>query len=164
MATNKSNHDGLIFNLALLFGGYYFIAKPILEKIGVKKDPEVEATETKNKELLNAEVKKILTTEKPTKSDFEWKAIADSIYKDLQYAAKQKNRDNAAGDVCLVKNTADFILLWKYFAKRQDSGFVIIPGISKLKNLQQYLKDNLPVSKINAINKNYRSKGIKFQY
>lgn len=164
MAENNNNHDKLFFNLALLGAGYYFVVKPILEKIGIEKDPAVLETERKNKQLLEDKVKADVKDFPPTKTEFEWKVIADQIYSDLQYSFLQKNIDDAAYQIARVKNNGDFILLFKYFAKRQDGGLFTLPGVSKLKNLMEYAKDNLPKSKIYAINKNYESKDIKFRF
>lgn len=156
----KENHDNLIFKFALLGAGYFLIVKPILEKAHLVKDPEVLATEAKAKELIQAQVDAALKTDKPTKTPTQWKIVADNIWKLLQSSFFEKSRTAAMMEMCRVQNNADYWLLFKYFAQRQDGTLSIIPGVSKLYNLEQFVKNNLWKKELAVIFRNYRNKGI----
>lgn len=141
---------------------YIAILQPILIKLGLQKSIEVKETEERKKEQINNELDNALKTQQPTKSVQEWQIIADQIYKDLRYSALDDNKADAGYQVARVKNNADFWTLYKYFAKRREYLFGIPNG--DLMDLQQFIRSNLKESAINDINKNYRSKNIKFQF
>lgn len=164
MAKSSSEHDELIFKIALLGAGYFLVVRPILEKVGLEKSAEQVATETKNKDILNTQVQAATKAQQPTKSIAEWKVIADQIYADLRSGtwSSQKECDDAAYQICRVKNDADFWLLFKYFAKRREY-LMGIPN-SPLQNLEQFVKISLSAKKIDAINKNFSTKPMKFRF
>jgi hypothetical protein len=88
--------------------------------------------------------------------------IADQIYQDLKFSRVSDDREDAGVQVTRVKNNADFKLLYKAFGKRQEYTFGIPTGGEK--DLAAFIVANMPREKIEIINKNYRSKGIKFQF
>jgi hypothetical protein len=141
---------------------YFGIINPILKKVGFKKTAEELATEEKNKALINKQVETSKKAVAPTKSDAEWKTIADQIYEDLRYSAISDKKDDAGYQVARVKNDTDFWLLFKYFAKRREYLFGIPSG--SLMNLQQFIVSNLSKDAIAKINDNYRRKNIKFRF
>jgi len=141
---------------------YFAIINPILKKVGFKKTAEELATEEKNKALINKQVETSKKAAAPTKSDAEWKTIADQIYEDLRYSAISDKKDDAGYQVARVKNDTDFWLLFKYFAKRREYLFGIPSG--SLMNLQQFIVSNLSKDAIAKINDNYRRKNIKFRF
>ena len=141
---------------------YIAIIKPILVKIGLQKSAEVKATEERKQSQLEEQIKEVSKTQKPTKSVQEWQVIADAIYKDLRYSALDDNKDDAGLQVARVKNDADFWQLYKLFGQRREYFFGIPNGA--LMDLTQFIKSNLKQSAIDTINKNYRSKNIKFQF
>ena len=135
---------------------YFFVLKPIFEKLGITKTKEeIDRDKAKEKFLLN-------TGEKPTKSEGEWAIIADQIHEDLRYTALDDDKADAAYQTARVKNNADLKLLYKNFGKRQEYFFGVPSGSEK--DLQQFLRSNLSDSQIQIINQNYRSKNISFQY
>jgi hypothetical protein len=135
---------------------YFFVLKPILEKLGITKTKEEIDREKEKEKFLET------TTEKPTKSPGEWAIIADQIHEDLKYSALDDDKADAAYQAARVKNNADFKLLYKNFGKRQEYFFGVPSGSQK--DLQQFFRSNLSESQIQIINKNYRSKNISFQY
>jgi len=141
---------------------YFGIIKPILEKLGLKKSQEIKETEERNKEIINKQVEESKKIVKQTKSDAEWKVIADQIYNDLRYSAIDDNKSDAGYQVARVQNDADFWILFKYFAKRREYLFGIPSG--SLMNLQQFIVSNLNKKTIEKINDNYKRKGIKFRF
>jgi hypothetical protein len=152
----------------LLIGGgivallYFGIINPILKKVGIKKTQEEKDTEIKNAAIINKQVEVSKKAVKQTKTDAEWKVIADQIYNDLRYSAISDNKGDAGYQVARVKNDTDFWILFKYFAKRREYLFGIPSG--SLMNLQQFINSNLAKSEINKINDNYKRKGIKFSF
>jgi hypothetical protein len=144
MAENQ-NHDRLYFNLALLTAGYFLVVKPILEKVGLKEDPKVLATEAGNAAQLAAQVLAATTAQKPTKSVTEWRTIADQIYEDLRYSAFDDNDEDAGYQVCRVQNDADAWVLFHQFKKRQEYWFGVNRG--GLKDLKQFITSNLSKKK-----------------
>jgi hypothetical protein len=135
MNTNKNSNTLLMVGAAA--AGYFLILKPFLEKVGLKKSADVLATEAKDKKLVNQYVIDTQKKHKPTKSDSEWKIIADQIYH-------------------------DFALLFKYFAKRQEYFFGINSG--GLKNLTQFIISNLSKDRVAKINADYAAKKMKFRF
>lgn len=157
MKTNENK------NLLYIIGGiaaYLLILRPFLEKMGI-----VESQEEKQQQNYKEEEKKKYLdpgTEKPTKTPGEWVIIADQIYQNLKFSRVSDNRADAGYQVARVKNNADFKLLYKAFGKRQEYAFGIPYGGEK--ELGAFIVDNLDRSQIEIINKNYRGKGIKFQF
>ena len=150
-------------NLIYIIGGiaaYLLILRPFLEKLGIVESRE----ETQQRNYKEEEKSKYLDpgTEKPTKSPGEWVIIADQIYQNLKFSRVSDNRADAGYQVARVKNNADFKLLYKAFGKRQEYTFGIPTGGEK--DLNAFIVDNLDRSQIEIINKNYRGKGIKFQF
>ena len=154
--------EKLLITGGIIAVAYFGIINPLLKKIGLKKSEEQKATEEKNKQLINDKVETVTKETPPTKSNAEWKVIADQIYNDLRYSAVSDNKDDAGYQVTRVKNEGDFWVLFKYFAKRREYLFGIPVG--DLMNLQQFIVSNLSKSAIAKINDNYRRKGIKFRF
>ena len=118
---------------------YFFVLKPILEKLGITKTKE-EIDRKKEEIYRKKEKEKFLetTTEKPTKSPGEWAIIADQIYEDLRYTALDDDKADAGYQAARVKNNADFKLLFKAFGKRQEYVFFLPSGSEK--DLQQFIR------------------------
>jgi len=149
--------------LLYIVGGiaaYFAVLRPILESLGIVKSSE----EQRQSKYEEEEKTKYLDpgTEPPTKSPGEWVIIADQIYQDLKFSRISDNRADAGYQVARVKNNADFKLLYKAFGTRQEYAFGIPTGGKK--DLSAFIVDNLERDQINIINKNYRLKGIKFQF
>ena len=121
------------------------------------------ATETRNAALVNNWIVNNTAVQAQTKSDTEWKIIADQIYEDLKYSALNDQKEDAVYQLCRVKNDTDFSVLYKFFAKRQTYWFPPIPD-GGLKNLVQVVLSNLSKDQIFRVNNNYERKGIKFRY
>lgn len=158
----KKEHSQVIIAIAVIIAVYFLFIRPIAIKFGLISDPRMKETEDrKNTQLLN-EIKNTSQQQKPTKTEQQWQVIADQIYNDLRYSAISDNKDSAAYQVCRVQNDADFWTLYKLFGQRREYLFGIPSG--GLMNLSQFIKSNLSKAKIEAINKNYRSKNIKFEF
>lgn len=141
---------------------YILLIKPIFQKLGLQKSEEEKRTEERKQSQLETEIKEAKKTQQPTKSVQEWQVIADTIYKDLRYSALDDNKADAGYQVARVRNDLDFWTLYKLFGQRREYLFGIPNGA--LMDLPQFIKSNLRQSAIDTINKNYRSKNIKFQF
>lgn len=160
---NLSAQEKQFLFYALVFAvAYFLVIRPLFIKIGLKKDPEVIATEERKQEQIENQIKEIGKTEKPTKSEAEFQVIADQIYNDLRYSAASDNKSDAGYQVARVKNNADFWLLYKLFGKRREYLFGIPSG--SLMDLSSFIRSNLSDKAIKTINSNYASKGIKFRF
>lgn len=136
--------------------GYFFILKPILQKLNiVKTKEEIDREKEKNKYLQSS-------NETPTKTPGEWSIIADQIWEDLRYTALDDDKADAAYQVARVKNNADFKLLYKAFGNRREYFFGVPSGSEK--DLQQFIRSNLSDSQVQIINSNYRNKNITYQF
>lgn len=156
------NHDKLILGGILLVGGYFFVLKPILEKVGLQKSAEELATEAKNKSLVDSFVFNTQKVQQPTKSIEEWKIIADQIYADLRASFLSNNYSDAVYQICRVQNDADVALLIKYFAKRRQYILGIPNG--PLANLSGFVHAHLSDKALATIAWNYANKKIKFRF
>lgn len=158
---DKSTKDILIYG-AIIGGGYYFVLRPFLVKLGILESPEQIAQQTEQTQNVQTYIEKAISSQKPTKSIGEWQIIANQIYKDLKFASVSDDKDDAVYQICRVQNDADFALLYKNFGNRQEYYFGI--PVEGLKDLQQFVQSNLSNSQINTINSNYSRKGIKYKF
>lgn len=138
--------------------GYFFILKPILEKLGILKSTE----ETQQQNIIDNFTADTIKKVKPTKSVGEFQIIADQIYADLRYSALDDNKENATYQLCRVKNEGDVALLIKLFGKRQEYLFGIPSGSKQ--DLQQFVTSNLSKKQIAVVNNNYLGKNIKYRF
>lgn len=156
----KKEEQQLIIGVGVLAVAYFGIIRPILTKVGIFKSAEEKASETQSTMLTAQETAQVLKTQKPTKTDFEWRQIADQIYTDLRYSALDDNKSDATYQASRVKNNADLIKLIGFFGKRQEYAFGFPIGAQQ--NLFEFLKSNLSDSQIFTINDNWKRKNIKY--
>jgi hypothetical protein len=161
MKNLSAQEKQVLFYAVIFIVVYYLVIRPLFIKIGLKKDPEVLATEERKTEQIAEQIKQIAKTQKPTKSTAEWQVIADQIYSDLRYSAVSDNKADAGYQVARVKNDADFWELYRLFGKRREYLFGIPQN---LQDLSQFIRSNLSEKAIKTINNNYASKGIKFRF
>jgi len=157
----KQEEKYLIYGVGLIVA-YNLIIKPIFQKLGLQKSEEEKRTEERKQTQLETEITEAKKTQQATKTIQEWQVIADTIYKDLRYSALDDNKADAGYQVARVKNDLDFWTLYKLFGQRREYLFGIPNGA--LMDLPQFIKSNLKKSAVDSINKNYRSKNIKFQF
>jgi hypothetical protein len=162
MALDKDNKK-LLITAGIAIGAYLFVIKPILQKLGITKTAEEIAKEKSDASNLS-EIEKNLNAMGVdlTKSKAEWDQIADTIYNDLRFSAIADDKADAGYQVTRVKNDADMIYLIKTFGKRQEYLFGLPSGSPM--GLTEFITSNLSREKINIINGNYASKGMKFKF
>jgi hypothetical protein len=157
----KQNDQKLLLGAGALVLAYFGIIKPILVKVGIFKSADEKKSEKQLQDLINQESATVTTSKKPTKSDFEWRQIADQIYSDLKYSALDDNKRDATYQSCRVKNDADLIKLISFFGKRQEYAFGL--PIGAVQSLFEFLRSNLSSSQISTINTNWINKKIKYR-
>jgi hypothetical protein len=162
MALDQDNKK-LLITAGIAIGAYLFVIKPILQKLGITKTAEEIAKEKSDASNLS-EIEKNLNAMGVdlTKSKAEWDQIADTIYNDLRFSAIADDKADAGYQVTRVKNDADMIYLIKTFGKRQEYLFGLPSGSPM--GLTEFITSNLSREKINIINGNYASKGMKFKF
>lgn len=162
MALDQDNKK-LLITAGIAVGAYLFVIKPILQKLGITKTAEEIAKEKSDASNLS-EIEKNLNAMGVdlTKSKSEWDQIADTIYNDLRFSAIADDKADAGYQVARVKNDADMIYLIKTFGKRQEYLFGLPSGSPM--GLTEFITSNLSREKINIINSNYASKGMKFKF
>ena len=143
-------------------GGYFFIIKPLLVKLGILPSAQQVQQETASTTNISDYVNSALVKQTPTKSKGEWQIIANNIYNDLSKSGVADNKSDAGYQVARVQNDADIATLIQAFGMRQESFFGINTG--GLQNLPQFIIGNLDKSEIAKINNNYARKNIKFRY
>jgi hypothetical protein len=158
---DKSTKNILITG-ALIGGGYYFVLRPLLVKLGILQSPEQIAQTTEQTQNVQSYIQSAISSQTPTKSVGEWQVIANQIYQDLKFASVSDDKNDAVYQLCRVQNDADVATLYKNFGSRQEYYFGI--PVEGLKDLQQFVSSNLSNQEINTINSNYSRKGIKYKF
>ena len=148
----------------LLMAGVGIAGYLLIKKVGTsltlfKTDAQVKA-EKNAANAIAANIDAVRATQKTTKPDGEWASIAELIYRDLRYSATSDNDGDAVYQTCRVKNDADFWTLFKFFGRRQETWFGVIPD-GDPKDLIQMLKTNLSSAHIATINNNFSRKQMK---
>jgi hypothetical protein len=166
MAFNNADKK-LALNAALYIGGaygaYYFVLKPLLEKLGLKKTADEEAQENLIKFGRSKFITDAVKTKKPTRPEGQFAVWADQIYEYLKYTKLDDKKDLAFE--LLYKyfhNDADIALITKYFGKRQEYAFGIPVGSPK--NLSEFVSTNLSKDQINRLNNAYLRSKMKFRF
>lgn len=154
----KKEDQKLLLTSGLIIAGYFLVIRPLLRSLGLQKTE----LQIQKESDVNKEIKNLQNKEKQTKTDAEWRVIADNIYQSLKFSALDDDKANAGYQVARVKNNIDFWILYKFFGNRQEYAFGLPVGGKQ--DLVSFIRGNLSKSAINQINNNYKSKGIKFQY
>jgi hypothetical protein len=151
----------LLIYAAVIGGGYFFVLKPLLIKLGIMQDPALAAQSAAQSQNVSDYVTSAVANQTPTKSRGEWQLIADSIYTDLSQTVIN-NRSDAVYQLARPQNDADVALLIDTFGQRQQNWFGINAGSTQ--TLPAFVTQNLTSSDLATVNNNYQRKGIKFQF
>jgi hypothetical protein len=145
------------------FGAYYFVLKPILEKLGLKKTAEEEQQEGLQKQGRTKFIKDAITKTKPTRPEGQFAVWADQVYEYLKYSKLDDRKDLAFELLYKYFHTdGDIALIIKYFGKRQEYAFGI--PIGSPKNLSEFVATNLSKEQINRLNNAYAKSKMKFRF
>lgn len=164
---NKNSVDWSRYIVPLgvvLIGGS--IAYGIAKKLGLAKSDEQieqEQQEQEREELESGSIEAICRNTPTTKTEAEWKQIADVLENDLDFAGYITDYGNdAVYQLARAKNLCDVMKLVYYFGNRElRSPFLIKSGNY---TLPQAVKERLEKDQIFMLNDNYRRKGIPYQF
>ena len=151
----------LLIYATVIGGGYFFVLKPLLIKLGIVQDPALAAQSAAQTQNVSDYVSSAVANQTPTKTRGEWQLIADSIYTDLSQILIN-NRSDAVYQLARPQNDADVALLIDTFGQRQQNWFGFSAGSTQ--TLPAFVTQTLTNSDINTVNGNYQRKGIKFQF
>ena len=90
----------LLTTLVISIAAYLLVIKPIFQALGLQKTPE-ERAKSQSDAANIADIQKDLKNKGITisKSKAEWDIIADTIYNDLKYSAKESTPEGAIARV-----------------------------------------------------------------
>ncbi|OSZ81920.1 hypothetical protein CAP35_01220 [Chitinophagaceae bacterium IBVUCB1] len=160
--------------MILLAGGAIYLASKIIKGAGhtadeiaqalqLKKSDEQVRSEKQSQEAIERYVNEVPQKQKPTRPEGFWAQLAERIYRDTQYSAVGDAHEDARYCMTYVGNDADFALLYKYYGRRQETWFGILPDGGP-KDLIQTIVSNLNKGQKQSINKNYARKGVAIRF
>lgn len=159
--------------MLLLAGGAVFLAFRILKGAGQTADGIAQAlqlktsdaqvkSERQSQEAIDRYVAEAPKKQQQSQPDGFWAQLAERIYRDTRYATGD-NHEDARYCMTWCSNNADFALLYKYYGKRQETWFGLIPDGGP-KDLTQAISSNLNSQQKRSINENYAKKGISIRF
>lgn len=159
----------LIYGTAGL-GLYFFVAKPLLEKLGLQKSSEETAQDRQNaaerdkyvQDAVNKPDKTQNNAGKPTQPAGYWTLKADQLWEYLRYSSISDDKIKAAQIFNEVKNDADMALLLKAFGKRKEYAFGL--PIGGAKSLPEFVTGNLKPTTIQLLNTRWKNLKMKFRF
>lgn len=168
--------EQIINNLPMILlagGAVYFVGK-ILKSAGKTADEIAQAlqlkkadAQVKSEEQSQAAIDRysseVLKKQKPTRPDGFWAQIAERIYHNTRYAASGENHEDVRFCLTYCYNDADYALLYKYFGRRQETWFGLIPD-GDLKDLNQTIQSNLNDRQKKFVNNNYAQKKMSMRF
>lgn len=177
MSENSNKlQEQLVNNLPMLLlaGGAIFIVSKILKSAGQTADSMAQALQLKKSDVqvkseqqsqaaIERYVDDVSKKVKPTRPDGFWAQLAERIYRDTRYSAPGDNHEDARFCMTYCYNDADFAMLYKYYGRRQETWFGVIPD-GDPKDLTQAISSNLNSAQKKLINTNYAQKGISIRF
>jgi hypothetical protein len=160
--------------MILLAGGAVYFVNKILNKAGktvddiaqglqLKKADEQVKSEQQSKEAIDRYTTEIQKKQKPTRPDGFWAQMAERIYRDTRYSATGDDHKDVQLCLSYCANDADYALLYKYYGRRQETWFGLIPD-GDLKDLNQTVQSNLNQSQKKFINNIFAQKKISMRF
>ena len=177
MSENSNKFQEQLMNnlpMLLLAGGAIFLVSKVLKGAGqtadsiaqalqLKKSDDQVKSEQQSQAAIDRYVADVQKKQQPTQPDGYWAQLAERIYRDTRYSATGDNHEDARYCMTLVRNDADFALLYKYYGKRQETWFGVIPD-GDPKDLTMAISSNLNSAQKKSINTNYAQKGIAIRF
>jgi hypothetical protein len=177
MSENSSKlQEQLISSLPMLLlaGGAIFLVNKILKGAGstlkdvgqgltIFKTDEQVKSEQQSRAAIEKYVDEVQKTQKPSRPDGFWAQLAERIYRDTRYSSAGDNHEDARYCMTYCANDADFALLYKYYGRRQETWFGVLPD-GDPKDLTMAISSNLNAAQKKSINTNYAQKGISIRF
>lgn len=154
---------GAVFLVSRILKGAGKTADQIAQALQLKKSDEQVKSEKQSQAAIDRYVTEVTKVQKPTRPDGFWAQLAERIYRDTRYSSVADNHDDAKFCMTYCYNDADFALLYKYYGKRQETWFGIIPD-GDPKDLTQAISSNLNSKQKQFINADYTKKKISIRF
>ncbi|GAA4457034.1 hypothetical protein [Rurimicrobium arvi] len=154
---------GAIYLVSKVLKGAGETADSIAQALQLKKSDEQVKSEQRSSAAIEQYVNDVQKVQKSTRPDGFWAQIAERIYRDTRYSATGDNHEDARYCMSYVQNDADFALLYKYYGKRQETWFGVIPD-GDPKDLTQAISSNLNNAQKKIINADYARKGVSIRF
>ncbi len=154
---------GAIFLVSKILKGAGQTADNIAQALQLKKSDEQVRSEQQSQAAIEKYVSEVQQKQKPTRPDGFWAQLAERIYRDTRYSAAGDNHEDARFCMTYCYNDADFALLYKYYGKRQETWFGLMPD-GDPKDLTMAISSNLNAAQKKSINTNYAQKGISIRF
>lgn len=154
---------GAIFLVSKILKGAGQTADSIAQALQLKKSDEQVRSEQQSQAAIEKYVSEVQLKQKPTRPDGFWAQLAERIYRDTRYSSAGDNHEDARFCMTYCYNDADFALLYKYYGKRQETWFGVMPD-GDPKDLTMAISSNLNAAQKKSINTNYAQKGISIRF
>ncbi|PZF71562.1 hypothetical protein [Taibaiella soli] len=154
---------GAIFLVSKVLKGAGQTADGIAQALQLKKSDEQVRSEQQSQAAIEKYVTEVQQKQKPTRPDGFWAQLAERIYRDTRYSSAGDNHEDARFCMTYCFNDADFALLYKYYGKRQETWFGLMPD-GDPKDLTMAISSNLNAAQKKSINTNYAQKGISIRF
>jgi len=162
---NSPDYSKYIIPLSVVIGGGLLVYG-IGKKIGLfKSDEQIEQErqEQERKDLESGSIVDICTRTPTTKTEAEWKQIADVLEHDLDYAGYLTSYGNdAVYQLARAKNLCDVMNLIRFFGERALRSPLLVKSGNY--TLVQAVKERLETEQVATVNDNYRRKNIPYQF
>ena len=160
--------------MILLAGGAIYFAGRILKSAGQTADDIAQAlqlkkadaqvqSEKQSQAAIDKYTTEVLKKVKPTRPDGFWAQLAERIYQNTRFSAMGDNHEDVRFSLTYCYNDADYALLYKYYGKRQETWFGLIPD-GGLKDLTQTIQSNLSAQQKASVNNNYAQKKMSIRF
>ena len=160
--------------MILLAGGAIYFAGRILKQAGQTADGIAQAlqlkkadaqvqSEKQSQAAIDKYTTEVLKKVKPTRPDGFWAQLAERIYQNTRFSAMGDNHEDVRFSLTYCYNDADYALLYKYYGKRQETWFGLIPD-GGLKDLTQTIQSNLSAQQKASVNNNYAQKKMSIRF
>jgi hypothetical protein len=154
---------GAVFLVSKVLKGAGQTADSIAQALQLKKSDEQVRSEQQSQAAIEKYVIEVQQKQKPTRPDGFWAQLAERIYRDTRYSSAGDNHEDARFCMTYCYNHADFALLYKYYGKRQETWFGLMPD-GDPKDLTMAISSNLNAAQKKSINTNYAQKGISIRF
>jgi hypothetical protein len=167
MKIDNSTKD-LALKAGIALGAYFFVVRPILQKLGLQKTAQQEQQEKQSEkaridyieETLRKPDSKQFNKGKPYFAEGQYSIIADQIFEDLNYSFLDQNKLDAYKQMLKMRNDGDIALLMKYWGIRQLKKFGLNSGNPV--NLSQALTKELTKEQLKQLRDWFKSNKLKY--
>lgn len=161
--TSSPQARSLLVSGGMFLLGYYFIARPILKRVGIlKSDAKLAEEDRQSSELqMNEAYRRELSVIKPSFPAVKYAEIANIIYDAIGSYTANDNEDKVYAQFGLLQNERDLIELRKAFGLRSRK--VLGFGVSQM-DLGTMLNNALSNGEVDKINQILSSKNIAYRF